>query len=46
MESKQAFAIEIPDMLKYQPKKFWGMLKQAGNSDSHVDAAQFAQFNT
>ena len=46
MEGKQAFALEIPERLKYQPKNFWGMIKHGRDNECHVEAAKFAQFNT
>ena len=33
VKGKRAFATELPDMLKYAPKRFWGMLKPRGNTD-------------
>jgi hypothetical protein len=28
LEARLEFAVETPDMLKYQPTRFWGMLKR------------------
>ena len=31
-------------MLKYQPKRFWGLLRKK-HTETEIDAHQFAQFN-
>jgi hypothetical protein len=32
-------------MLKYQPTRFWGMIKNKSNLDQDISAEQFAKFN-
>jgi hypothetical protein len=32
-------------MLKYQPKRFWGMLSKTKNADVGITAESFATFN-
>ena len=32
------FARTIPDMLKYEPKKFWNMFKRKGDADVSINA--------
>jgi hypothetical protein len=44
MLRRQEFASETPDMLKYQPKRFWGMLGTS-NTNVGVTAQDFAAFN-
>ena len=42
--SKSAFQTQLPDMLKYKPKQFWGMLKRRSPNQA-LDPAAFARFN-
>jgi hypothetical protein len=45
MQARREFANTIPDMLKYAPKKFWGMLKKKEDSEVTIAAEDFAAFN-
>jgi hypothetical protein len=44
LKRRSEFASETPDMLKYEPKRFWGMLCNK-QSTVGVSAQAFAQFN-
>jgi hypothetical protein len=32
-------------MLKYQPKKFWGMIKNKGHEDIQVNTTEIVKYN-
>ena len=34
-----------PDMLKYQPTRFWGMIRSKHNDKNGMTAEEFAKFN-
>jgi hypothetical protein len=42
---RQEFAKQTPDMLKYQPKRFWGMFRNTASSTADVSAKSFAEYN-
>ena len=42
LKGRAEFAITTPDMLKYHPKRFWGLLCKNKNVDVGVSAQQFA----
>jgi hypothetical protein len=42
---KQEFAKQTPDMLKYQPKRFWGMLRSTTPGSTDMSAKTFAEYN-
>ena len=44
-KARAAFARSTPDMLKYQPKRFWGFVKRQVQEESAIDMAEFARFN-
>lgn len=44
-KSRIAFAQKLPEMLKYRPKQFWGMIKAKDNSTEAMDLPAFAEFN-
>lgn len=37
IKGKYSFAKELPDMLKYKPKQFWGMLKRRSDQSPNID---------
>ena len=44
LQRRKEFATETPEMLKYQPKRFWGML-QKSQPTTGISAQAFAEFN-
>ena len=42
--ARYAFQKSLPDMLKYSPKQFWGLLKSKDRCPP-LDLASFAEFN-
>jgi hypothetical protein len=44
LKRRTEFAQETPHMLKYQPKRFWGLLRKK-HTATDIDAQQFAKFN-
>jgi hypothetical protein len=44
LQRRAEFASETPDMLKYHPKRFWGMLCTSKPSTG-ITAQAFAEFN-
>ena len=42
---RQEFAKETPDMLKYQPTRFWGMIKKHTVNNSNIQSQTFAEYN-
>ena len=42
---RQEFAKETPDMLKYQPARFWGMFKKQNINNSNIQSQLFAEYN-
>lgn len=45
LQGKKEFAQTLPNMLKYQPKQFWGLLKRHRTQDANIDLEKFAKFN-
>jgi hypothetical protein len=45
MKGRIEFAKSTPDMLKYQPKRFWGLLCKNKQTCVDVSAETFADFN-
>ena len=45
MKGRLDFAKATPDMLKYSPKRFWGLLCKNKQSNVQVSAETFAAFN-
>ena len=43
-QRRAEFYLETPDMLKYQPKRFWGMLGTS-KPNADISAQDFATFN-
>ena len=44
-KGRKEFASSTPDILKYQPRRFWGFLCKKQNDDVGVTAREFATFN-
>jgi hypothetical protein len=44
LQRRAEFATETPEMLKYQPKRFWGMLRKS-KPNTGITAQAFAEFN-
>ena len=42
---KQEFAKQTPEMLKYQPKRFWSMLRSTTAGSTDIAAKTFADHN-
>ena len=38
LQARLEFAAETPDMLKYQPTRFWGMIKRKNVPEHHISA--------
>jgi hypothetical protein len=45
MKGRLEFAKSTPDMLKYAPKRFWGLLCKNKQPNVDVSAEKFAAFN-
>jgi hypothetical protein len=45
IKGRLEFAKTTPDMLKYEPKRFWGLLCANKNNNVGVAAATFAEYN-
>ncbi len=45
LRGRSEFAQLTPEMLKYQPKRFWGLLCKSRSSTVGVSAKQYAEFN-
>jgi hypothetical protein len=45
LKGRAEFASTTPDMLKYQPKRFWGLICKNKNVNVGVSAQKFAEFN-
>jgi hypothetical protein len=39
------FAKQTPDMLKYQPTRFWGMIKNKHVDTGAISTKAFAEYN-
>lgn len=46
MKGKKEFANKLPEILKYKPKQFWGMLKHKAQAADNIDVKKFAEFNS
>jgi hypothetical protein len=44
-QARLEFAKQTPDMLKYQPTRFWGMIKNKNVDSGEISAKTFAEYN-
>lgn len=45
IQGKYQFSKELPDMLKYRPKQFWGMINNKEKQAPDLDMQAFADYN-
>jgi hypothetical protein len=43
--SKHEYSLNLPNILKYKPKQFWGMFKKQDPTTNTIDKTAFASFN-